>query len=90
MSKGETGLVLGVRKAPLELCGGWAGGEKLETRELRGQRVQWKRTRPELGLWEKRSRDRAERVSRNMGLGLMAVEVMGVGEQCRASRLGWQ
>ena len=49
MSKGETGLVLSVRKAPLEPCGGWAGGEKLETRELGGERIQWKRTRPELG-----------------------------------------
>ena len=42
----------------------------------RGQDLSWGR------------RDRAERVSRKMGLGLMAVEVMGVGEQSLGSRLG--
>ena len=50
-SKGEKGLVLGVRKFSLELRRGWAGGKKLEARELGGERVHWKRTSPDLGMW---------------------------------------
>lgn len=45
-SKGEKGLVLGVRKFSLELRRGWAGGKKLEARgreETGGEGVRWRK-----------------------------------------------
>lgn len=57
-SKGEKGLVLSESFLWSYVGDGregrnWrpGGGKKLEARELGGERVHWKRTSPDLGMW---------------------------------------
>ena len=50
-------------KFSLGLRRGWAGGKKLEARELSGERVHWKRTSPDLGMWgQDRENENEDRV----------------------------